>query len=75
MLPVTPVYTQAAFELGRTYMARGNWKDATEYFSKLEKKDPHYAEAAFYASLGYTKLGDYSRALAASSSLSVAICR
>ena len=58
------VYPQASFELGRTYMTRGNWKDATEYFSKLQKKDPHYAEAAFYASLGYTKLGDYSRALA-----------
>jgi tetratricopeptide (TPR) repeat protein len=59
------VYSQASFELGRTYMARGNWKDATEYFSKLQKKDPHYAEAAFYASLGYMKLKDYSRALAA----------
>jgi tetratricopeptide (TPR) repeat protein len=59
------VYTQAAFELGRTYMTRNNWKDATEYFSKLQKKDPHYAEAAFYAGLGYAKLGDYSRALAA----------
>jgi tetratricopeptide (TPR) repeat protein len=59
------VYTQAAFELGRTYMSRSNWKDATEYFSKLQKKDPHYAEAAFYAGLGYAKLGDYSRALAA----------
>ncbi|HEY6806979.1 MAG TPA: tetratricopeptide repeat protein [Pyrinomonadaceae bacterium] len=58
------VYTQAAFELGRTYMTRNNWKDATEYFSKLQKKDPHYAEAAFYAGLGYAKLGDYSRALA-----------
>ena len=58
------VYSQAAFELGRTYMSRGNWKDATEYFSKLQKKDPHYAEAAFYASLGYFKLKDYSRALA-----------
>lgn len=58
------VYPQASFELGRTYMTRSNWKDATEYFSKLQKKDPHYAEAAFYASLGYTKLGDYSRALA-----------
>src|SRR5262245_45052353 len=58
------VYPQASFELGRTYMVRGNWKDATEYFSRLQKKDPHYAEAAFYASLGYTKLGDYSRALA-----------
>src|SRR5262245_31232174 len=58
------VYPQAAFELGRTYMSLGNWKDATEYFSKLQKKEPHYAEAAFYASLGYTKLGDYGRALA-----------
>jgi tetratricopeptide (TPR) repeat protein len=57
-------YPQAAFELGRTYMARGNWKDATEYFAKLQKKDPYYAEAAFYASLGYTKVKDYSRALA-----------
>ena len=58
------VYPQAAFELGRAYMELGNWKDATEYFSKLQKKEPHYAEAAFYASLGYTKLGDYGRALA-----------
>ena len=58
------VYPQAAFELGRGYMELGNWKDATEYFAKLQKKEPHYAEAAFYASLGYTKLGDYGRALA-----------
>ncbi|MEN3325830.1 MAG: hypothetical protein V7638_637 [Acidobacteriota bacterium] len=58
------VYPQAAFELGRGYMELGNWKDATEYFSKLQKKEPHYPEAAFYASLGYTKLGDYGRALA-----------
>ena len=58
------VYPQAAFELGRFYMAQSNWKEATEYFSRLQKKDPHYAEAAFYASLGYTKMGDYSRALA-----------
>lgn len=58
------VYPQAAFELGRGYMDLGNWKDATEYFSKLQKKEPHYVEAAFYASLGYMKLGDYGRALA-----------
>lgn len=58
------VYPQAAFELGRTYMSLGNWKDATEQFSSIQKKEPHYAEAAFYAGLGYTKLGDYGRALA-----------
>ena len=57
-------YPQAAFELGQGYMSLGNWKEATEYFSKIQKKEPHYAEAAFYASLGYTKLGDYGRALA-----------
>src|SRR5687767_814801 len=58
------VYPHAAFELGLSYMSLGNWKDATENFSKLQKKEPHYAEAAFYASLGYMKLGDYGRALA-----------
>jgi tetratricopeptide (TPR) repeat protein len=59
------VYPQAAFELGRFYMIDGKWKDATEYFTKLQKKDPHYTEAAFYAGLGYAKLGDLGHALAA----------
>jgi len=59
------IYPQAAFELGRYYMADGKWKDATEYFVKLQKKDPHYVEAAFYAALGYAKLGDLGHALAA----------
>jgi len=58
-------YPQAAFELGRFYMLDGKWKDATEYFTRLQKKDPHYAESAFYAALGYTKLGDLGHALAA----------
>jgi tetratricopeptide (TPR) repeat protein len=59
------IYTQAAFELGRYYMLDGKWKDSTEYFTKLQKKDAHYAEAAFYAGLGYAKMGDSGRALAA----------
>src|SRR5712691_3395883 len=59
------IYPQAAFELGRFYMIDGKWKDATEYFTKLQKKDPHYAEAAFYAALGYSKMGDLGHALAA----------
>lgn len=58
------VYTQAAFELGRFYMLDGKWKEATEYFIKLQKKDPHYTEAAFYAGLAYAKTGDWGRALA-----------
>ena len=59
------VYPQAAFELGRFYMLEGKWKDAIEYFTKLQKRDPHYVEATFYAALGYAKIGDYSHALAA----------
>jgi tetratricopeptide (TPR) repeat protein len=58
------VYPQAAFELGQFYMIGGKWKEATEYFIKLQKKDPHYVEAAFYAALGYAKLGDLGHALA-----------
>src|SRR6266498_5007922 len=30
-------YPQAIFELGRFYMIDGKWKDATEYFTKLQK--------------------------------------
>ena len=59
------VYPQAAFALGRFYLSAGKWKDATESFIKLQKKDPHYVEAAFYAALGYAKLGDLGHALAA----------
>jgi tetratricopeptide (TPR) repeat protein len=59
------IYPQASFELGRFYMLEGKWKDATEYFTKLQKKDPHYAEAAFYAGLGFAKMGELGRALAA----------
>lgn len=59
------VYPQAAFELGRFHMLAGKWKEATEYFSKLEKKDPRFVEAAFYAGLGYAKLGEFGRSLAA----------
>lgn len=59
------IYPQAAFELGRFYMIEGKWREATEYFTKLQKKDPHYTEAAFYAGLGYAKLGDHGHALAA----------
>jgi tetratricopeptide (TPR) repeat protein len=58
------VYSQAAFELGRYYLLNGKWKEATEYFTKLQKKEPHYTEAAFYAGLAYSKLGDWGHALA-----------
>lgn len=58
------VYSEAAFELGRFYLLDGKWKDASEYFIKIQKKEPHYTEAAFYAGLAYAKVGDFGHALA-----------
>jgi tetratricopeptide (TPR) repeat protein len=77
------VYPQAAFELGHLYLEQNDWKNAAEFFSKIQKyrendfkstaegasnktqkKEPLYPEAAFYASLAYWRLGEFSRALA-----------
>src|SRR6266446_3074096 len=58
------VYSQAAFELGRFFFNQSQWKEAIEYFRMLQKKDPHYGEAQFYAGLAYWKTGDIQNALA-----------
>jgi tetratricopeptide (TPR) repeat protein len=57
------VYPQAAFELGRFYFDQAQLKEAIEYFTMLQKKDPHYGEAQFYAGLAYWKTGDITNAL------------
>lgn len=57
------LYPQAAFELGHLYFQQKDWKRAAEHFSMLQKRDPYYAEAAFYAALGYVRLGDLKQAL------------
>jgi tetratricopeptide (TPR) repeat protein len=58
------VYPEAAFELGRFYFNQAQWKEAIEYFTMLQKKEPHYNEAQFYASLASWKTNDIGRALA-----------
>jgi tetratricopeptide (TPR) repeat protein len=57
------VYPQAAFELGRFYFAQQQWKESIEYFQMLQKKEPHYNEAQFYAGLAYWKTGDLEHAV------------
>jgi len=57
------VYPQAAFELGRFYFNQSQWKEAIEYFTMLQKKEPHYNEAQFYAGLAYWKTADIANAL------------
>jgi len=57
------VYSEAAFELGRFYFNQSQWKEAIEYFAMLQKKEPHYNEAQFYAGVAYWKTGDALHAL------------
>jgi tetratricopeptide (TPR) repeat protein len=57
------VYPQAAFELGQYYFAQRQLKEAAEYFAMVQRKEPHYGEAQFYAGLAYWKTGDLKKAL------------
>jgi tetratricopeptide (TPR) repeat protein len=57
------VYPEAAFQLGRFYLGQNHWKEAAEYFTMLQKREPHYGEAQFYGGLSYWKLGDLPHAL------------
>src|SRR5712692_3297652 len=59
------VYPEAAFQLRRFYLNQNQWKEAAEYFTMLQKREPHYGEAQFYAGLAYWKLGDLPHALGA----------
>jgi tetratricopeptide (TPR) repeat protein len=58
------IYPQAAFELGHLYLRKQDWKSAAEYFSRIQKREPHYAESAFYAGYAFWRLNDLTRALA-----------
>lgn len=57
------VYSQAAFELGQFYLHHNQLKEAAEYLTMVPQKEPHYAEAQFYAGLAYWKTGDIQKAL------------
>lgn len=57
------VYADAAFDLGQSYFEDKDWKEAAEYLSRLQKDDPHYTEAAFYAALAYFYQGNERSAL------------
>jgi predicted Zn-dependent protease/nucleotide-binding universal stress UspA family protein len=59
------VYKEAAFELGELFYTQTppDYKKSAEYFSMLQRRDPHYAEAAFYAALAYWRAGELQSAL------------
>ena len=57
------VYSQAAFALGEFYLGQAQLKEAAEYLTMVQKREPHYGEAQFYAGLAYWKLGEDKKAL------------
>ena len=59
------VYKEAAFELGHLHYEQRppDYKKAAEFFSMLQRGDPHYVEAAFYAALAYDAAGELQGAL------------
>jgi tetratricopeptide (TPR) repeat protein len=57
------VYSQAAFALGEFYLGQGQLKEAAEYLTMVQKKEPHYGEAQFYAGLSYWKVGEIQKAM------------
>lgn len=57
------VYPEAAFALGEFYFNQAQLKEAAEYLTMVQKKQPHYGEAQFYAGLAYWKLGEDKKAL------------
>jgi tetratricopeptide (TPR) repeat protein len=57
------VYSDAAFALGDYYFTQNQLKEAAEYLTMVQKKEPHYGEAQFYAGLAYWKLGEVKKAV------------
>lgn len=56
-------YPQAAYELGLAYIKQGDWRNAAENFTKLQKEDRNYIEAGFYASMAYWRLNNFKDSL------------
>lgn len=59
------VYKEAAFELGHLHYEQRppDYKKAAEFFSMLQRGDPHYVESAFYAALAFDAVNEIQSAL------------
>ncbi|MBV9499551.1 MAG: tetratricopeptide repeat protein [Acidobacteriaceae bacterium] len=58
-----PQFTRPAFELGRIYLQRRDYRQAVEWFRRIGPGEPRYAEARFYMGLSAYQLADYNSAV------------
>jgi tetratricopeptide (TPR) repeat protein len=57
------VYADVALELGHFYLNQKKNQEAIDYFSRIPKESPQYAEAAFYMGLTQWQQKNYEQAL------------
>lgn len=56
---IDPRFARPVLELGKIDLSRRSYKSAAVWFSKVEPKDLHYAEASFYSGVAKFRDGDY----------------
>lgn len=55
-------YSQAVFTLGHLYYDEANYKDALNWLTKVDLKDPSYLESEFYKAVAYIQTNDNEKA-------------
>lgn len=55
-------YSQAVFTLGHLYYDEFNYKDALNWLTKVDLKDPSYLESEFYKAVAYIQTNDNEKA-------------
>lgn len=55
-------YSQAVFTLGHLYYDEANYKDALNWLTKVDLKDPSYLESEFYKAVAYIQTADNEKA-------------
>jgi tetratricopeptide (TPR) repeat protein len=58
-----PQFTRPAFELGKIYMQRRDYRQAVQWLQRVSPAHPRYGEARFYMGLSAYQTGDYNAAV------------
>jgi Tfp pilus assembly protein PilF len=66
-------YSEPAFQLGRLYFGRKQYRDSSLWFAKVASTDSHYMEAMFFLGLCRFYQGDYESAVKQFTSVSQAV--
>ena len=57
-----PAYSQPCFQLGKSYWAKKDYREAAGWLGRVHAGDPHYLEAQFFLGLSTYQTGDYATA-------------